>query len=161
MSFKTQRLSLRRLASEDHASFHRLVTDSHIRRFLLDGVVMDEEWSRSEIARSDELFKSTGLGLWLACDQDELVGFAGFRVFEEMSPEPQLIYAFEERVTGRGYATEVGQALIELAAPILGSILAAVDEPNLASVRVLEKLGFRPAGSLPGTFGRTLLFRNG
>jgi RimJ/RimL family protein N-acetyltransferase len=154
-----KRLSIDRLTPGDLAEFHRLVTDSHIRRFLLDGAVMDEEWSRLEIERSDALFESTGLGLWLLRENDERIGFAGYRVFEEMSPEPQLIFALLEQATGRGLATEAGRAMIERAAPTLGSILAAVDEPNIASVRVLEKLGFRPDGSVPGAFGRTLLFR--
>ncbi len=158
MRIETPRLVLERLTASDFAPFHRLVVDPHVRRFLLDGQSMDEEWSRAEIARSDELFDSIGLGLWLVHDGGDLVGFAGFRVFEEMAPEPQLLYAFVERVTGRGYATEVGGALVALAGPKLDPILAAADEPNAASIRVLAKLGFEPAGSLPGAFGRTLLF---
>ena len=39
------------------------------------------------------------------------------------------------------------------------SIVSAVDELNTASIRVLQKLGFRETGALPGAFGRTLLFR--
>jgi RimJ/RimL family protein N-acetyltransferase len=36
-------------------------------------------------------------------------------------------------------------------------IAASVDEVNAASVRVLEKLGFRRTGSLDGGFGPVLL----
>jgi RimJ/RimL family protein N-acetyltransferase len=37
----------------------------------------------------------------------------------------------------------------------LTDIRAAVDEPNVASVRVLEKLGFTRTGHVPGAFGKT------
>ena len=37
-------------------------------------------------------------------------------------------------------------------------VVAAVDEPNMASVRVLEKVGFVGCGRVPGNFGHTLLF---
>ena len=37
----------------------------------------------------------------------EPVGFIGYHVFEDLGPEPQLLYAFLERVTGRGFATEL------------------------------------------------------
>ena len=153
------RLSLRRLARDDLAAFHRLATDAHVRRFLLDGAVVVLDWARAEIERSDALFAAIGLGLWLVLDGETPVGFAGFRVFEELSPEPQLVYALLERATGRGHATAVAGELVGIARPVLGGILAAADEPNAASIRVLEKLRFRPAGSVPGAFGRTLLFR--
>lgn len=36
--------------------------------------------------------------------------------------------------------------------------VAAVDEPNTASIRVLEKTGFRLMFSFPGAFGRQFYF---
>ena len=86
---------------------------------------------------------------------------AGFVRFAETGPHPQLTYAFFERHTGMGYATEAARALIDYAAAntTLGEIHSAVDEPNAASVRVLDKLGFVQSGSTPGAFGRILQFR--
>jgi RimJ/RimL family protein N-acetyltransferase len=37
-------------------------------------------------------------------------------------------------------------------------VVAAVDRPNEASRRVLDKLGFSCRGRVPGAFGDTLLF---
>src|SRR5260370_20512162 len=56
---------------------------------------------------------------------------------------------------GKGYATEIGQALVRRAFNDLGaiSLVACVTIDNLASVRVLEKAGLRRAGEpicLPG-----------
>jgi RimJ/RimL family protein N-acetyltransferase len=41
--------------------------------------------------------------------------------------------------------------------PGFETIVAGVDAANAASVRVLEKLGFRTAGVQPGAFGDTLV----
>lgn len=154
------RLRYRELESRDLDSFHGLATDDHVRRFLLDGSLVDRSWSRAEIARSRALFAEASVGLWIA-ELDRLdVGFVGFRVFEEIEPEPQLMYAFRREVTGCGLATEAARALLDFAA-MLGwdRVLSAVDEPNRASIRVLEKAGFVPRGEVPGAFGRILLFK--
>jgi RimJ/RimL family protein N-acetyltransferase len=74
-------------------------------------------------------------------------------------PEPQLVYALFQRFTGIGYATEMAIASIAEARrhPGFDTIVAGVDEVNVASVRVLEKLGFRRAATYSGSFGTSLL----
>lgn len=137
------RLRWQRLDGAQIDAFHRLVIDPHVRRYLLDGELMDRAWSAGEVAASDALFDRIGLGMWLLAEGDAAVGFAGFRVFEELGPEPQLLYAFTERVTGRGLATEAARALVAAAeAAGLDPIHSAVDGPNAASLRVLAKVGF-------------------
>jgi ribosomal-protein-alanine N-acetyltransferase len=161
------RLTYRRLAPAQAAAFHALVADPHVRRYMMDGRLMEPAWSRAVIEDSERLFGSLGLGLWLVSERGQEdagpVGFVGFRIFEDMHPEPQLLYAFVEAATGRGYATEASEALLRLACdpadPTLAEIHAAVDAPNAASLRVLEKLGFERTGELPGAFGATYTFR--
>ena len=91
----------------------------------------------------------------------EIVGLCGFLVFSALRPEPQLIYALYERFAGRGYATEMSRAVIADAASRGGfdEVYAGVDEPNLASRRVLEKLGFETIATLPGHFGKSFLLK--
>lgn len=164
---RSRRLSYRRLGPDAADAFHRLVVDPHVRRYLMDGQVMTPAWSRAALLDSERLFAARGLGLWLlheaGREAGEPVGFAGFRIFEEMDPEPQLLYALVEAATGRGYATEAARALVRLASDPAGAdmaeIPAAVDAPNTASSRVLEKLGFERTGQVPGAFGPTFLYR--
>lgn len=152
-------LTFARLQEAHLDAFLRLATDEHIRRYLLDGAIVDAEWARSELARSDGLFEREGVGLWLVSLEDEPVGFAGFRVFEELEAEPQLLYALLERVTGRGFATMIAHWLIDEALQKGWSrVCAAVDEVNAASVRVLEKTGFVYRHSVEGSFGPTRLY---
>lgn len=154
------RLRFSRLGREGLDTFHRLAVDPHVRRYLLDGEVVGRGWCEEVLAASDALFERTGLGLWLLERDGEAVGFAGFHVFEEMGPAPQLLYALSGTHSGRGLATEAARALVAFArARGLGRIEAAVDAPNGASIRVLEKLGFvRLPRTVAGAFGDTLLF---
>ena len=74
--------------------------------------------------------------------------------------DPELLYALTETHTGRGLATEAARALVACAREHAGftTIVSAVDAPNTASIRVLEKVGFVETGRVPGAFGDTVLF---
>ncbi|HJR01914.1 MAG TPA: GNAT family N-acetyltransferase [Methylomirabilota bacterium] len=120
------------------------------------------EWSEQRIRESQALFERRGVGIWLAYERstDELVGFCGFLHLPSW-PEPQLMYAMPARFGGRGFATEMARASIAHARtrPGLAEIVADVDEINVASVRVLEKLGFARVAVQAGAFGNLLLLR--
>ena len=144
-------------------AFHTLVQDEHVRRYLMDGEVFPREWSEDRVRDSVTLFDRRGAGLWLAHEtaSGALVGFCGFLVLPSVDPEPQLVYAMFESFTGKGYATEMARAAITHARTQAGftDIVAAVDGVNMASARVLEKLGFTRTGTLPGAFGDTFTYR--
>ena len=74
-------------------------------------------------------------------------------------PDPQLVYAMLERFTGMGYATEMARTVITEARrqPGFNTIVAAVDEMNVASVRVLYKIGFRQVATQTGSVGNVLV----
>lgn len=153
------RLRYRRLQTTDLDRFHVLVVDEHIRHFLLDGELMDREWCLEQIAASNRLFESQGIGLWLVHLEDATappIGFCGYIRFAVTGPEPQLLYALRKEYTGQGYATEIATALIEFTrrSTRFTMIHSGVDEPNVASARVLEKVGFQCVGATPGAFGR-------
>lgn len=159
----SNRLRYRPVTLDDLDDFHGLVVDEYIRRYLMDGEIFPREWSRERIEGNLDLFAERGVGLWLVHERetDELVGFCGFLAFPDLHPEPQLLYALREPFAGQGYATEMGRAAIAEARrrPGFETIIAGVDAPNAASVRVLEKLGFVTYDTLPGAFGDTFMVR--
>ena len=83
------------------------------------------------------------------------MGFCGLLEIPSVHPQPQLVYAMFERFAGQGYATEMARASIAQARRHAGlsTIIASVDEANVASVRVLEKLGFQRGARRRGAFG--------
>ena len=157
----SERLTYRPLTLEFLDDFHQLVEDAHVRRFLMDGQIFPREWSEQRVADSIRLFDRRGVGLWLARqrENDELVGFCGFLEIPSVHPDPQLVYAMLERFTGMGYATEMARTVITEARrqPGFNTIVAAVDEMNVASVRVLYKIGFRQVATQTGSVGNVLV----
>jgi RimJ/RimL family protein N-acetyltransferase len=157
----SERLEYRPVTTATLDDFHVLVQDDHVRRYLMDGELLPREWTEQRVRDSAGLFERYGVGLWLAHQREtgDLVGFCGFLDMPSVHPQPQLVYAMFGRFTGQGYATEMARASIAEARRHSGfsTIAASVDEANVASVRVLEKLGFRPAGRHPGAFGDVLV----
>ncbi len=153
----------------DVADLHRLFLDSEVRRYLLDGLEMDREWVEQVVGESQQQFEVEGTGLWKVEVEDgeqgsALRGVIGLREFFE-PPRMQLIFDLDPCVWGRGFAVRGSSELLRylFEARGLTRVEAATDEPNLASVRVLERLGFRrfvpsSPGLTTGEFGETLFF---
>lgn len=179
---RTQRLVFRPLAADNLAQFHALVCDEHIRRYLLDGQIMSLQWCAEVLETTSAEHRCSGLGLWLLCESGSSApfGFAGYLRFEGPGSPLQLLYALRASHVGRGFASEAAVALIDLArelgvrtrshtengvdesAGMLehdGDIVAAVDAPNVDSIRLLERLGFARTGNVPGAFGHMFQYR--
>ena len=141
----TTRLELRPVQIGDVELVHELCTDTHIRHFLFDERVIPLEEARSIVEQSVRSFEERGYGLWLVFSREtaRLMGFAGLRQSSDESPN--LIYGVHPDFWGKGLATEAAKAVLDFAFDTLGlkSVKADVDEPNVISVRILEKLGMR------------------
>lgn len=142
---ETTRLQLRPCQIEDIQLVHTLWTNDRIRYFLFDNRVISSDEATSFVEDSLKNFEQHGYGLWLVFmhGKDCLVGFSGFLPSEEETPS--LIYGVHPDRWGKGYATESATAVLSYALETLAlpKVRADVDEPNIASVRVLEKLGMR------------------
>ena len=141
---QTERLRLRPCRSTDEKSVHALWTNEKIRHFLFDERIISLAETNSFIETSLSNFEHHDYGLWLVYERksESLVGFAGLL---DPGPCPTLIYGIHPDFEGRGYATEAAACVLRYAVENLGlsEIKADVDEPNLASIRVLEKLNFK------------------
>lgn len=142
---ETSRLRLQPCRREDIERTHSLWTEEHVRRFLFDDRVISHGEARSFIEASLANFERYGYGLWLILERDtsHLVGFAGLLRSEEEAPN--LIYGIHPDFGGEGYATEAAGRVLRYALESLdlSKVKADVDEPNVESVRVLEKLNMK------------------
>lgn len=141
----TPRCMLRPIAAGDANPLHDLWSSPAVRRFLWDGEVIPLARTLAVIDQNQRIFGDQGAGLWgvWPTDSPNLGGFAGLWPFRD-PPELELLYGVSEHLWGRGYATEVAQAVI---AHCFGSfdmpvVRASTDAANTASIRVLDKLGF-------------------
>jgi len=141
---ETSRLRLSPCSLEDTENIHALWINGHVRRFLFDDRIISPEEARSFVEASLANFEEYGFGLWLVFTlNSHPIGFVGLlRTGDEA---PQLIYGIHPDHCGTGYATEAAGAVLRYSFESLGlsQVNADVDEPNLASVRVLEKLGMK------------------
>jgi RimJ/RimL family protein N-acetyltransferase len=81
-------------------------------------------------------------------DTADVIGYCGLNSHGNGSPdEPELAYELLRAAHGCGYATEAGRAVVTWAGEAgYRRLWAGVWDWNVASRRVLEKLGFREAG---------------
>jgi [ribosomal protein S5]-alanine N-acetyltransferase len=158
----TERVVLTPLDHTDAPALLAMFREPAVRRYLLDDEVVDRAWVEGEIADSRDRFAMGGLGLWMCCDRGAAatpLGFAGYRSFYD-PPVEQVLYGLATSSTHRGLATEVTSAVIDVGFrdPDRTEIRASTDEPNLASIRVLERLGFERVTRAPGPRGAQLHF---
>ena len=82
--------------------------------------------------------------------ENKLIGGCGIYVSNTVNREAFLGYIFHRGYWGRGYATETASALVAFGFNRLKMhrIFATCDPQNLASIKVLEKVGMQKEGLL-------------
>jgi [ribosomal protein S5]-alanine N-acetyltransferase len=143
----TERLTLRPLTFEDDAFILKLLNEPSFIRHIGDKHVRTLEDARSYIGSAPQASHSThGFGL----DRVELnstaqpIGMCGL-LKRDILPDPDVGYAFLPEFWSRGYASEAVCAVLNDARERLAlkRVAAVVSNDNAASVRLLERMGFR------------------
>jgi RimJ/RimL family protein N-acetyltransferase len=143
---KTERLILREFDEGDAAAFYVLGSDPAIIRFTGDPTRLTSLKQALDVLCSRPLadYRKYGFGRW-ACvhkESGEVIGFAGLKYLEDLK-EVDIGYRLLPSYWGAGLATEAGRAALDygFADLHLEEIIGLADPENVASVRVLEKLG--------------------
>jgi RimJ/RimL family protein N-acetyltransferase len=127
----------------DLDAVHQLWNEVDVRRFLFDHRSISTEEAKSFIEASVVSFANHGYGIWLFFEHqsEQVAGFSG--LLHSLQGSPSLVFGTQPRLWGRGYAREATRSVLRYAFDVLGleRIEADVDEPNKASIRVLEALG--------------------
>jgi RimJ/RimL family protein N-acetyltransferase len=151
---ETERLYLRPLEPEDlDVYYERIFADPEVTRVLPSGQPVPRETFDARIYHVlMEPWEHHGFGPWIVVHKadDEVIGHCGLRYWPD-SPEVELFYALGRSWWGRGLATEGARASLRFGFEQLGldSIMAAAKVDNLASRRVLAKIGMRFEGTFP------------
>ena len=136
----TARTRLRPVSMEDMGDLHRLWTDPQMRRFFWDDEVIPRQRAGDAVREAVE-----GFGLWISERTQgggALIGFCGLRYLDD-GPKVEILYGISPPEWGRGFATEVALAVLRYGFERAGltRVLGVADAGNLASRRVLEKIG--------------------
>ena len=143
MSPRADRLVFRRFTAADSADLSRLLGDATAMRYVGDGTPADAaavaRWLDEAIGSVD----GPGGGLWAVHDRSggAFVGYCGIALGED-TDEPELTYALLPTWWGSGLATEAARAVLDLADRTLPELAATADPANVASLRILARLGF-------------------
>ncbi|HEX5052919.1 MAG TPA: GNAT family N-acetyltransferase [Planctomycetota bacterium] len=157
----TERTLLAPFTLADADELLHVFRDPHVRRWLLDDVLVPEAWMHDEIRASDRRFARSGTGLWsvrLTAD-GTIAGFVGFRE-PNGAAEPSLLYGLLPAHWGKGLALEITTRVCNHVFGELGHarIGAATDLPNTASSTLLRRLGMRHVATTGDGVAGTALF---
>jgi RimJ/RimL family protein N-acetyltransferase len=146
LSLGTERLLASPLRADDFAVLCELHRDPAVMATL--GGVRTDESTRAYLAENLAHWDEHGFGLWIFRERaaNAFVGRGGLRhVVLEGQSEVEVAYALAREAWGKGFATEMAQAALDVAFRQLGlqDLVAFTGPENLASRRVMEKVGFR------------------
>lgn len=151
-TLRTSRLRLRAFTDEDADALFALHSSAVVLRYWDAPPWRERHRAEQFIARCREI-ADEGSGARLAVTRAADDAFLGWCSLTRWNPgfrSAAMGYCFAERSWGHGHATEAAHAVLEWAfgALDLNRVQAETDTRNLASARVLEKLGFVREGTL-------------
>jgi len=143
---ETKRLILRYQQASDVVFLVDLWADPQVTRYM--GGPRDRDWLQSEFEETAQDPYAERYDLWPVIEKEtgQVVGNCGLLDKEvEGRTEIELIYVLASSAWGKGYATEMGQALKRYAFEELGigRLIALIEPENTSSERVAVKIGMR------------------
>ncbi|MFL5402397.1 MAG: GNAT family N-acetyltransferase [Gemmatimonadales bacterium] len=161
-SFSTARLDAERLTANHRVHVQRMDQDE---RFMAQlGGVRDVAGTRAYLERNLEHWAAHGFGLWMLRDRESgaVIGRAVLRHLDvEGVDEFETGYGFLPEFWGRGLATEIARACVEIGRNRLGlaSVVGITLPTNHASQRVMRKAGLEYEREIVHSGVLHLLFR--
>lgn len=163
---ETPRLLLRRHRADDFDAYFDFCADPEMARYSGRPPAGPEEaWAR--LLRNAGHWSELGYGFFAIEEKatGRLAGEAGLgdfrrRLGPEFDSDPEAGWAIARPLQGRGYASEAAEAAlgwIERRFAIARTV-CIIHHDNLASIRVAEKLGYRPFGERSYRGYRGLVF---
>jgi RimJ/RimL family protein N-acetyltransferase len=149
---RTARLVLRELGPDDAAFIVALLNDPDWLRNIGDRKVRTEEDARAYMAAGPAaMIEQHGFGLWAVAlvGDPAPIGMCGL-IRRATLDDVDLGFAFLPAFRGQGYAAEAAAAAVDVARRRFGlaRLVGIVSPDNVASIRLLEKLGMRYERSL-------------
>ena len=138
----TDRLAFRTWNDDDSVQFHAICSDPQVMQHVGDGRVWLRERTGQFIQAALETSRSHGYCQWPLINKADgtLIGYCGFVNTGDL---PEIGWRLTPGYWGQGLATEAAHAVVKHGTETMGfqRVIASVQSANVASVRVIEKLG--------------------
>ena len=151
----TERLELRPLPARAAAA---LPEDRKEAARIL-GAILPAEWPQPDLldvlpmqAAASSEAERFGVWVMIEAESGTVVGDIGFMGRPDASGSVEVGYSVIPDRRRRGYATEAARAIVEwvLTDPSVAVVVAGCEEANDASIRTLDRIGFRRTGQTNG-----------
>ena len=140
----TERLLLREFSVHDANYMYQLNLDPEVIRYTGDPPFDSVEDASSFLKNYDD-YHQNGYGRWavLTKEDEEFVGWCGLKKHPDGMVD--IGFRFYQKDWGKGYATESAKACLDYGLHELGIpvIVGRAARDNVASIKVLEKLGMK------------------
>ncbi len=145
MPLYTTRLLLRKMHPDDAQDAFELNSDPDVVRYTGDGAFASVDEARHFLENYDA-YEKWGYGR-LNCylrSTGEYIGWCGLKYHPDKD-ETDLGYRFKKKFWNRGFATEASEICLHYGFEIvkLPAIVGRVMKDNIASIKVLEKIGMQ------------------
>lgn len=142
---ETRRLTLRLMVADDAPFILGLLNEPSFLRFIGDRGVRTLDDARAYIEKGPAAsYARYGFGLWLAQLRDDgtPIGMCGLLKRDTLE-DVDIGFALLPAYWGKGLAYEAAAAVMDYGRHVLGipRIVAIVSPDNIASIRLLEKIG--------------------
>jgi len=145
LPIESERLTIREFHPEaDAEAMLAVYGDPEVMRFVPGGHFRGLGTVEARLKTYARESSRRGFSSWAVVEREtgRVIGDAGFGIFEP-TREIELGYTLARDSWGNGFATEAGSACLAAGLAHLGvpRIIAVVDEENVASQRVAERIG--------------------
>jgi ribosomal-protein-alanine N-acetyltransferase len=144
-TLETARTQLRPFGISDAAEAFRWFSDSEVMRFIPHGPDHSVDQTSSRIARYIDHQNTHKFSKWIIIEQrsQKPIGDSGFYFLPD-GKRIELGYRLSRDYWGQGFATEVAMRWLDVASEFLDAktLFAFAHPENVASIRVMTKLGF-------------------
>ena len=152
LPIETERRILRPFEPESDAEpMLEVYGDPAVMRYIPEDVYRSLAAVRATLERYGREQASRGFSFWAVVERSggQVIGDAGFGIFRQTG-DVELGYTLRRDRWRRGYATEAARACLDAALAHLdvARIVAVVDEENLRSSRVAERIGMSLADTV-------------
>lgn len=140
---ETARLRLRHFTPDDFDNLFRLYSDPEVMRYLSPKT---KEQTQTSLSKHIKQWQEQNFGIWAVIHKDsgKIIGRCGLG-FLQNTPEVELGYVFDKSYWNMGIATEASRATLKYGflEVKLDKIVAIAIPQNIASVRVIQKVGMK------------------